>query len=314
MLRAMGVSAEDSDQIAEAHAHAPLSEADKALLDFALKLAVRPAEFCREDLEVLGQHEFSEAQVLEAVVMTSLTNFLNTLQMGLGTTPDFAPRRTFHPVEAKKVHLLAFDHRHTDENLRVDEDAECVARARGGDLKAFEELMNRHSRCVYRTLVGVLGDVEEARDAMQDTFLKAFQHLGSFAGRSKFSTWLITIASNTAVQRLRDRKRLESLDRGEFESEEGFRPRQVQAWTEDPEQLYSQTERRNLIESNIMKLPAKYRVVLMLRDIEQLSTEEAAEALDLGIPALKARLIRGRLMLREALAPHFAKGALGVTS
>jgi RNA polymerase sigma-70 factor (ECF subfamily) len=174
--------------------------------------------------------------------------------------------------------------------------------------------MNRHSQRVYRTLIGLLGDAEEARDAMQNTFLTAFQHLGNFEGRSKFSTWLVSIASNTAIQWLRDRKPVQSLDESEFESEEGFRPRQVQAWTEDPEQLYSQTERRNLIESNIMKLPAKYRVVLMLRDIEQLSTEEAAAALGLGIPALKARLIRGRLMLREALAPHFAKGALGVTS
>jgi len=89
------------------------------------------------------------------------------------------------------------------------------------------------------------------------------------------------------------------------DSEEGFRPRQIQAWTDDPEQLYSQAETRSLVENGIMKLPPKYRVVVMLRDIEQLSTEDSAAALNLGIPALKARLLRGRLMLREALAPHF---------
>jgi RNA polymerase sigma-70 factor (ECF subfamily) len=174
--------------------------------------------------------------------------------------------------------------------------------------------MNRHSRRVYRTLVGVLGDPEEARDAMQDTFLKAFQHLSSFQGRSSFSTWLVSIASNTGVQRLRDRKPAESLDDSGLESEDGFRPRQVQSWTDNPEQLYSKAEMRALVETSVMRLPAKYRVVLVLRDLEQLSTEETAVALGLGIPALKARIQRGRLMLREALAPHFAARTKGVTT
>ena len=111
---------------------------------------------------------------------------------------------------------------------------------------------------------------------------------------------------------------MESLDES-GPDDEGFRPRQVQAWTDDPEQLYSQTEMRSLIENGVMRLPVKYRLVLMLRDIEQLPIEEAASALGLGIPAIKARLLRGRLMLREALAPHFipseGKGnAQGVTN
>src|SRR5712691_5269858 len=264
MLRAMGVSTEDSDQIAVDHHQAPLSEADKALLDFALKLAVRPAEFRSEDMDPLGRHGFSEEQILEAVVMTSFTNFLNTVQMGLGTTPDFAPRRTFQPVERKKAHLLAADQRQTDVTLRLDPDAESVARVQSGDLDAFEDLINRHSQRVYRTLVGILGDPDEAWDAMQDTFLKAFQHLDAFEGRSKFSTWLVSIASNTGLQRLRERKNVESLDDSGFESEEDFRPRQFKAWGDDPEQLYSQTEMRALVENGVMKLPAKYRIVLVL--------------------------------------------------
>jgi RNA polymerase sigma-70 factor (ECF subfamily) len=174
--------------------------------------------------------------------------------------------------------------------------------------------MNRHRQRVYRTLIGLLGDTEEAKDAMQDTFLKAFQKLGGFEGRSKFSTWLVTIANNTAIQRLRERKHVESLDVPDSESEEGFRPRQIQAWMEDPEQLCSKTELRGLVEGAIMKLPVKYRAVLMARDIQQLSNEEAAAVLNLGVPAIKARLLRARLMLREALAPHFARGARGVAS
>jgi RNA polymerase sigma-70 factor (ECF subfamily) len=180
----------------------------------------------------------------------------------------------------------------------------------GGDVDAFEDLINRHSRRVYRTLVGILGNPDAACDAMQDTFLKAFQHLGSFQGRSKFSTWLVSIASNTGVQLLRERKRVQPLD-DDFDTDDGFRPQQIRAWSDDPEQSYSKTEVRALVEDHVMKLPAKYRVVLMLRDIEQLSIEETAAALGLGIPALKSRHLRGRMMLREALTPHFAATAKG---
>jgi len=164
-------------------------------------------------------------------------------------------------------------------------------------------------------LVGILGNPDEARDAMQDTFLKAFQHLAGFEGRSKFSTWLLSITTNTGIQRLRERRPMESLD--ETLNDEGFRPRQIQTWTDDPERLYSRAEMRSLIENGVMRLPAKYRVVLILLDLEQLPLEEAAAALGLGIPAIKARRLRGRLMLREALAPHFIqperKGTKGVT-
>jgi RNA polymerase sigma-70 factor (ECF subfamily) len=176
-------------------------------------------------------------------------------------------------------------------------------------LDAFEDLVNRRTRGVYRALVGVVGNFDEAQDAMQETFLKAYQQIGSFQGRSKFSTWLLMIASNTGLQRLRDRKPLESLDDAGAESQEDFRPRQVRAWTENPEQLCSAAERRGLVERGMLKLPAKYRVVLVLRELEQLSTGETAAALGLGIPAIKIRLCRARLMLREALAPHFAAKA-----
>jgi RNA polymerase sigma-70 factor (ECF subfamily) len=114
------------------------------------------------------------------------------------------------------------------------------------------------------------------------------------------------------LQRLRERRPLDSLDDDAADTDGGFRPRQIRAWTEDPEQLYSRTERRSLVEETVMKLPAKYRVVVVLRDMEQLSTEETATALGLGIPAVKSRLIRGRMMVREALAPHFNKSVKGV--
>ena len=136
--------------------------------------------------------------------------------------------------------------------------------------------------------------------------MKAFQHLGDFRGRSKFSTRLLSIAANTDVQLLSDRKRIKSLDADEVETNHVFRPLQIRAWSDNPEQLYSKTEMRTLVEDHVMKLPVKYRVVMMLRDIEQLCIEEAAAALGLSIPAVKSCHLRARMMLREALTPHFS--------
>jgi len=311
IVRTLGILPDDADKIAMDHRRAGLAEADAALLDVALKLAARPSEFGARDLEALRSHGFSDEQILEAVVMASFTNFLNTLQFGLGVKADFAPRRVFQPVTSKVTNLPAPEARPTEWSVASDPDAEAVARVQNGDVDAFEDLINRHSRRVYRTLVGILGNQEEARDAMQDTFLKAFQHLRDFQGRSKFSTWLVSITSHTGLQLLRERKHVQSLDDDPVETDEGFRPQQIRAWGDDPEQSYSKSELRALVEDQVMKLPAKYRVVLVLRDLEQLSIEEAAAALGLGIPALKTRHLRGRLMLREALTPHFAAATKG---
>ncbi len=164
---------------------------------------------------------------------------------------------------------------------------------------------------IYRTMTAMLGNPADAQDAMQDTLLNAFKHIGGFQGRSKFSTWLVSIARNTALQRLRSRKNVESLDDGGFEEDPDFRPRQVRAWQDNPEQCHSKSEIRQLVETGILALPAKFRVVLVLRDIEQLSTDEVARQLELSVPAVKTRLLRGRLMLREWLSPHFTTSARG---
>ena len=311
LLRGMGISPQEGDQIALDYREANLPEMDRALLDFCLKVGLRPSEVCQEDIERLKSLGFNEEQVLECVASTALNNFANTVQLGLGIEPDFEPPRVF---EKNKMHLVPADVRPTDESPAAsltavaaeDPDAALVAEGQRGNLDAFESLVRNHSRRVYRTLMAILGDAEEAKDAMQDVFLSAFKHLAGFQGRSRFSTWLVSIARNTAVQRLRDRKNCESLEEGAGEPDESFRPRQVRAWQDDPEQQYSTSERRLLVEKSIMQLPAKYRVVLMLRDLEQLSTDRVAEDLGLSVPAVKARLLRGRLMLREALTPHFA--------
>jgi RNA polymerase sigma-70 factor, ECF subfamily len=315
LLRGLGMPSEEGDQIAVDYHESNLSEADLALLDFAVKLGTRGPEFSREDVAKLRTYGFSEEQILECEVVTALNNFANTLQMGLGIEPDFEPPPAF---EQNKVHLS--DSAQTPIGGEgvvhlievADPDAEWVTQAQSGDLQAFEELVRRHSQLIYRTLAAILGNPADAQDAMQDTLLSAFKHIGGFQGRSKFSTWLVSIARNSALQRLRRAKNVESLDQGAYNDEEDFRPRQVRAWQDNPEQFHSKSEIRQLVERGILALPANYRAVVMLRDIQQLSTDEVAQQLGLSVPTVKTRLLRGRLMLREWLSPHFTANVRGV--
>lgn len=305
-LQFLGVKPEQSARVVVDHRDASLSAADVALLDFARKLAASPHSFTELDVESLRRSDFDDEQILEAVLMVGLTQFLNSMQMGLGTEPDFKPRVNF-PL--KEVNPAQVSERPIPEPellgdfVSDDPDFGIVARVRNGETDAFEELVRKHGRRVYRSLVGLLGNAEEAEDALQDAFLKAFQHLPDFEGRSRFSTWLVRIAINTGLQRVRSRKEFDSLD----EEKEEFRPRNIQPWADSPEEFYSREELRRLVEIEVMKLPAKYRVALMLRDLEELPTEEAAAALGLSVPGLKARVLRGRLMLRESMIPYFTK-------
>jgi RNA polymerase sigma-70 factor (ECF subfamily) len=284
---------------------------DGELVACACSLIQRPLEFGQADIERLRGAGFNEQQIVETIVLIGFCDLLNTVQFGTGAAPDFA-RRPLPPQQENKMHPPAAESRPMVEEGQIDPasdpDGGDVVRAQAGDVNAFETLVQRHSQLVYRTLIGLLGNPDDAKDALQDTFLKAFQNLPRFERRAKFSTWLVSIAANTGLQQLRDRKQLESLHDDASDHEE-FRPRQIRAWGDDPEQAYSKDQRRELVERGISRLPAKLRVVLLLRDVQQLSTDEAAAALGLSVPATKARLLRARLMLRENLAPHFSEGA-----
>lgn len=305
---------EDGDQVAVDHHESNLPDPDKALLDFAVKLGARRSAISHEDVVKLKTLGFTEEQILECVVVTALNNFANTLQMGLGIEPDFAPPPVF---EENKVHLSAAALTPMQREGAVhlvtlqDADSELVAQAQGGQLDAFEELVRRHTQLIYRTLMAILGNALDAQDAMQDTLLSAFKHISGFQGRSKFSTWLVSIARNTALQSLRGRKNVDSLDGGEYEEDRDFRPRQIKAWQDNPEQCHSKAEIRQLVERGLLQLPAKYRVVVMLRDIEQLSGDDVSRQLGLSVPTVKTRLLRGRLMLREWLSPHLTTSYKG---
>ena len=315
ILRGLGLSAEEADQIAVDYRVSNLSKPDVALLDFVVKLGTRFSEYSPEDAAKLASFGFTREQILEGAVVTALNNFANTLQMGLGIEPDFEPPSTFEKTKVNPsgaattlmprqgvVHLV---------ETSQDADAELVAQAQCGKVQAFEELVRRHTQLIYRALIAILGDAADAQDAMQDTLLSAFKHISGFQGRSKFSTWLVSIARNAALQRLRDRSNTESLDRTETEKDRSFRPRQIAAWQENPEQSHTRTEIRQLVEKGLLQLPAKYRVIVMLRDIDQLSTDDVARQLGLSVPAVKTRLLRGRLMLREWLSPHLAANSKG---
>ncbi len=315
LLRGLGLSAEEADQVAVDHHLSHLSKADIALLDFAIKLGTRFSEFSPEDAAKLRTLGFGQKQILESIVVTALNNFSNTLQMGLGIEPDFAPPPVF---ENNKVNLLSTPGTpmpregmvHLVETF-LDADSELVAQAQAGNLESFEELVRRHTQLIYRAMIAILGDPADAQDAMQDTLLSAFKHIGGFQGRSKFSTWLVSIARNAALQRLRGRRPMESLDQNDGQEDRDFRPRQIAAWQENPEQNHSKSEIRQLVERGILQLPAKYRIIVVLRDIEQLSTDDVAHQLGLTVPAVKTRLLRGRLMLREWLVPHLTTSARG---
>jgi RNA polymerase sigma-70 factor, ECF subfamily len=314
LLRGLGMSTDEGDQIALDHRRSSLPDADKALLDFAIKLGSRFSEFSLDDVIRLRTVGFTDPQILECEVVTALNNFANVLQTGLGIEHDFEPPLAF---EQKKMNLWAvFDRPIADDSSISsvtapveDPDAEFTARARAGSLEAFEELIRRHSRLVYRTLAAILGNQDQAQDAMQDVMLSAYEHIAGFQARSKFSTWLVSIARNKAIEYLRKRKDEITLDEAPFGEDRDFRPRELRDWMDDPEQAYSRVEIQRLIEKGIMALPANYRTVVMLRDIEHLPIEGTARQLELSVPTVKVRLLRGRLMLREWLAPHFAAGA-----
>ena len=190
----------------------------------------------------------------------------------------------------------------------LTEELQLVQAAKGGDASAFEDLVKRYDRNVFRIAQHITQNREDAEDVVQDAFLKAYQNLGQFQGQSKFYTWLVRIAVNEALMRLRRRRpeRMVSLDE-DVKTEDDSVPREVADWSPNPEQQYSQAELKDILTRTIQGLPPSFRTVFVLRDVEGLSTEEAAEALDLSIPAVKSRLLRARLQLRERLSRYFQK-------
>lgn len=180
-------------------------------------------------------------------------------------------------------------------------DVEVVARIRGGDAASYEILMRRHNQRLYRVVRGLIKDPSEVEDVMQQAYVSAFIHLDQYAERALFSTWLCRIGVNEALARVRrgHRERLHVLDLPEREEREAAPF--AEARTEDPEQSVSRHQLAALLELAIDRLPEIYRLVFLLREVEELSVAESAECLGVSEEVIKVRLHRARKLLREAL-------------
>src|SRR5258708_1859788 len=185
-------------------------------------------------------------------------------------------------------------------------DLVLVERVLAGDRRAFESLVRRHERRIFRVTLAVLGNIEDAEEAIQDTFVKAFRHLDQFRKEARFTTWLTRIAVNEAIQKRNARKNFVPLAEVETE-EEHFAPKRRESWKSNPEQLYGKQEIHRIVEDAIRSLPEIYREAFILRDVEDFSAEEAAEVLGITLPPLKSRLLRARLMIRATLAEKYGE-------
>jgi RNA polymerase sigma-70 factor (ECF subfamily) len=179
---------------------------------------------------------------------------------------------------------------------------------RAGDRAEFARLVETYSTPIYRLGLKMLGDPQNAEDVLQNTFLKALQHIESFEARSSLSTWLYRIAANEALMFLRKKRPEASIDEpASGEEDELTLPSQFTDWTAMPESELLSTEGRQHLNEAIRALPEKLRVVFILRDIEGLSIKETSETLNLTETAVKTRLLRARLNLREQLSRYYGE-------
>jgi RNA polymerase sigma-70 factor (ECF subfamily) len=189
-----------------------------------------------------------------------------------------------------------------DESLLVTE-------AKAGSYEAFEELVNRYEKKIYRLGMNITGNREDAEDVLQETFLKAFEHLADFRQDSRFYTWIVRIGVNEALMKLRKRRSEKMVPMDDMVGDDGeVIPREFTDWKPNPEQQLTRAELEDILETAAKALPPTFRAVFFLRDVEELSTEETAEILNLSNGAVKARLFRARLRLREDLSKVLKRG------
>lgn len=193
---------------------------------------------------------------------------------------------------------------------RVDgaDEAQLVAWAANGCADAIEQLLGRYESRVFRLARNITGNHEDAEEVVQNAFFKAFLKLAAFRGDSRFYTWLVRIAANEALMKIRSRRFKEvSIDdvKDSGDGEQQTISQELQDWGPNPEQRYSQEELRRILDTAISKLAPRYRIVFQLRDIDGFSSKETAQALHLSVATVKSRTLRARLQLRDSLNAHF---------
>jgi RNA polymerase sigma-70 factor (ECF subfamily) len=194
------------------------------------------------------------------------------------------------------------------------QDQALIEKIKGGDYQAFEALVNRYEGKVYRLAMRMLRNQQDAEDALQESFLQVYRGLKTFEGRSNFSTWLYRLATNVCLMKIRHRETEPAgmLPLEDFlpRHEDGEQPT-LQEWPEKPEEILLTKESREKMMEALGRLPAEYRAVFILRDIEGFSNAEAGESLGISVAAVKSRLHRARIALRGMLADYFEKGKSG---
>ncbi|MCX7917240.1 MAG: sigma-70 family RNA polymerase sigma factor [bacterium] len=184
---------------------------------------------------------------------------------------------------------------------------ELVERAKTGDTKAFEELVKLTQEKIYNLGLKILGNRDDAADILQETYIKAYENLPKFEGKSSFSTWLYRIATNFALMKLRKEKYKKiSIDEIKKSSDENYKL-EISDWSNSPYFQYRNEELKEILNNAINSLPPKYKTIFILHDIEGLSIGEISEILSLSIPTVKTRIHRSRLFLREKLSEYFKK-------
>jgi len=190
----------------------------------------------------------------------------------------------------------------------ASDDLHLVHASKNGDVAAFEQLVKRYDRKLLRIAQSVTHKTEDSQDAVQEAFFKAFQNLGQFREESQFSTWLISITVNRSLMKLRKQRAVREVSLDEnFQADGDMLPIEVIDWAPNPEQRYWVSELRNILIKTLEELRPLLRTVFVLRDVEGLSIHQTAEVLNLSHAAVKARLWRARLQLREGLNKYFRK-------
>jgi RNA polymerase sigma-70 factor (ECF subfamily) len=190
----------------------------------------------------------------------------------------------------------------------VREERKLVEGCRKGDFACFERLMGRYEKKVYNLALRMLRDPDDAREILQETFLKVYDNLDKFRGEAHLSTWIYRIAMNEALMRIRKNKnRPRSLDTFTVDAGE-TRELEVEDWSPLPLERLLTKELGGKLEGAIGRLPEDYRGAFLLRDVEGLSNEEIAKVMRLSVPAVKSRIHRARVFLRNELSRYFTKG------
>ncbi|MCM8814482.1 MAG: sigma-70 family RNA polymerase sigma factor [Candidatus Omnitrophica bacterium] len=190
--------------------------------------------------------------------------------------------------------------------LALLKENELIERAKNRDHAAFEELVKRNQAKIYNLGLKLLGNKEDAADLLQETFINAYYALPKFEGKSAFSTWLYRIATNNAFMKMRKKKiplvrfETQTSDSGKLEFYHN-----APDWSNDPGAHLRNQELKLLIEKSVDALPGKYKTIFVLHDIEGFSTEEISKMLNLSVPAVKSRVHRSRMFLRDKLSSYF---------